>query len=297
MAKHNFNDLYYFVLTARIGSFTQAAAQSGISQSALSQVISNLEKRLNVRLITRTTRSLRLTNAGESLLKRIGHHFDCIANELDFLNEFRDRPSGKIKITCGPYILRSTLLPKLSPFLRKYPDIQIEFDISQKFKDIVKEGYDAGVRLGEAIDKDMIALSIGPQIRMAAVASPEYFKRYPAPVNPHELSNHQCINLRMMKTGGLYVWDFDDKNGSLNIRVEGKLIFNTSEPIVDAALAGLGIAFLPEDEFGNHIQEGRLIRVLEPWCKPFPGYYLYYPSRKQPSLVFSLMLEALRSKN
>jgi DNA-binding transcriptional LysR family regulator len=191
-------------------------------------------------------------------------------------------------------VLRTTLLPKLTPLLREYPDIHIEFDANHGFRDIVADRFDAGVRLGDTIDKDMIAIPIGPELRMAAVASPAYFSRYPIPQTPHELTQHCCINQRMVKSGGLYVWDFDQEGGDLNVRVSGQVTFNTSEHIVTAALAGLGIAFLPEEEFGAHIEEGRLIRVLETWCQPFPGYYLYYPSRKQVSPAFSLVVDALR---
>lgn len=292
--KRNLNDLLYFVTVARESSFTRAAALLGVTQPALSQAISALEERMKIRLLTRTTRSVSPTSAGERLLLAIGNRIDEIEAELDMLTELRDKPAGTVRITCGPDVLHSTLLPKLAPLLRKYPDINIEFDANHVFRDIVADRFDAGVRLGDTIDKDMIAIPIGPKLRMAAVASPDYFSRYPVPNTPHELTKHLCINQRMVRSGGLYVWDFDQDGGDLNVRVSGQLIFNTSEHIVDAALAGLGIAFLPEEEFGTHIKDGRLIRVLEQWCRPFPGYYLYYPSRKQPSPAFSLVVEALR---
>lgn len=292
--KRNLNDLLYFVTVAREHSFTRAAAQLGVTQSALSQAISTLEERIQIRLLTRTTRSVSLTAAGEQLLLAIGERIDGIEAELDILTELRDKPAGTVRITCGPNVLHTTLLPKLMPLLREYPDINIEFDANYGFRDIVADRFDAGVRLGDTIDKDMIAVPIGPKLRMAAVASPDYFERYPVPQTPHELTQHQCINQRMVRSGGLYIWDFDQDGGDLNVRVSGQLTFNTSEHIIDAALAGMGIAFLPEEEFGRHIEEGRLIRVLEPWCRPFPGYYLYYPSRKQPSPAFSLVVEALQ---
>ena len=251
---------------------------------------------MQIRLLTRTTRSVSPTAAGERLLNAIGNRFDEIEAELDMLTELRDKPAGTVRITCGPDVLSRTLLPKLTPLLRQYPDIHIEFDANHGFRDIVADRFDAGVRMGDTIDKDMIALPIGPQLRMAAVASPDYFARHPVPQTPHELTQHQCINQRMIKSGGIYVWDFDQDGGDLNVRVNGQLTFNTSWHIVEAALAGFGIAFLPEDEFGDHIAEGRLIRVLEPWCLPFPGYYLYYPSRKQPSPAFSLVVDALRMR-
>lgn len=292
--KRNLNDLLYFVTVARESSFTRAAAQLGVTQPALSQAISALEDRMQIRLLTRTTRSVSPTSAGERLLLAIGNRIDEIEAELDMLTELRDKPAGTVRITCGPNVLHSTLLPKLTPLLHEYPDINIEFDANHGFRDIVADRFDAGVRLGDTIDKDMIAVPIGPKLRMAAVASPGYFSRYPVPNTPHELTQHRCINQRMVRSGGLYIWDFDQDEGDLNVRVSGQLIFNTSEHIVAAALAGHGIAFLPEEEFGTHIKEGHLVRVLEQWCKPFPGYYLYYPSRKQPSPAFSLVLEALR---
>lgn len=294
--KRNLNDLFAFVTVAREGSFTRAAAQLGVTQPALSQAITGLENRMQIRLLTRTTRSVSPTAAGERLLNAIGNRFDEIEAELDMLTELRDKPAGTVRITCGPDVLSRTLLPKLTPLLRQYPDIRIEFDANHGFRDIVADRFDAGVRMGDTIDKDMIALPIGPQLRMAAVASPDYFARHPVPQTPHELTQHQCINQRMIKSGGIYVWDFDQDGGDLNVRVNGQLTFNTSWHIVEAALAGFGIAFLPEDEFGDHIAEGRLIRVLEPWCLPFPGYYLYYPSRKQPSPAFSLVVDALRMR-
>ncbi|GKW34773.1 LysR family transcriptional regulator [Pectobacterium carotovorum subsp. carotovorum] len=295
--KRNFNDLLSFVTVAREGSFTRAAAQLGVTQPALSQAITGLENRMQIRLLTRTTRSVSPTVAGERLLQAIGNRFDEIEAELDNLTELRDKPAGTVRITCGPNVLRTTLLPKLLPLLREYPDIKLEFDANHGFRNIVADRFDAGVRLGEAIDKDMIAVPIGQPLRMAAVASPDYFAKHPIPDTPHELTQHQCINQRMVTSGGLYVWDFDQDGGDLNVRVDGQLTFNTSEHIVEAALAGFGIAFLPEEEFSPHIEEGRLIRVLEPWCAPFSGYYLYYPSRKQPSPAFSLVVDALRESS
>lgn len=295
--KRNLNDLLYFVTVAREGSFTRAAALLGVTQPAISQAVSALEARMQIRLLTRTTRSVSPTAAGERLMASVGTRIDEIEAELDMLTELRDKPAGTVRITCGPNVLRTTLLPKLTPLLREYPDIHVEFDANHGFRDIVADRFDAGVRLGDTIDQDMIAVSIGPKLRMAAVASPDYFARHPAPKTPHELTQHQCINQRMVKSGGLYVWDFDQDGGDLNVRVSGQLTFNTSEHIIDAALAGFGIAFLPEEEFGTHIAEGRLIRILERWCLPFPGYYLYYPSRKQPSPAFSLVVDALRNKH
>jgi DNA-binding transcriptional LysR family regulator len=294
MVRRNLNELLYFVTVAREGSFTRAAALLGVTQSALSQAISGLETRLQIRLLTRTTRSVSPTTAGERLLNAIGHRFDEIESELDELTELRDKPAGTVRITCGDYVLHSVLLPKLAPVLRAYPDIRMEFDVNYGFRDIVADRFDAGVRLGSTIDKDMIAIPIGPRMRLAVVASPGYFEQHPAPKTPPELTSHQCINQRMQSSGALYVWDFERRGRQVNVRVDGQLIFNTSQPQVDAALAGLGIALLPEDEVTPHIEAGQLVRVLEDWCAPFDGYHLYYPSRRQPSPAFSLVVDALR---
>ncbi|HBO2665780.1 LysR family transcriptional regulator [Pseudomonas aeruginosa] len=294
MIKRNLNDLLSFVAVAREGTFTRAAAQLGVTQSALSQSISGLEARLQIRLLTRTTRSVSPTAAGERLLNAIGNRFDEIEAELDELSALRDKPSGTVRITCGDHIQRTLLLPRLTPLLLEYPDIKVEFDINYGFRDIVADRFDAGVRLGDTIDKDMIAVPIGPPVRMAVVAAPAYFAAHPKPRNPRDLVDHNCINMRMQSGGGLYAWDFQRKDRHVNVRVDGQLIFNTSPNIVDAALAGLGIAWLPEEEFAPHIEEGRLLRVLENWCPLFPGYYLYYPNRRQPSPAFSLVVDALR---
>lgn len=294
MVRRNLNDLLSFVTVAREGSFTRAASLLGVTQSALSQAISGLEARLQIRLLTRTTRSVSPTVAGERLLQAIGHRFDEIEAELDVLTELRDKPAGLVRITCGDHVLRKTLLPKLTPLLHQYPDIKVEFDVDYGFRDIVADRFDAGVRLGDTIDKDMIAVPTGPPLRMAVVATPAYFATRAIPKNPRDLMDHNCINQRMQTSGGLYVWDFERRNKQLNVRVNGQLTFNTSVHIVEAALAGLGIAYLPEEEFSPHLQEGRLMRVLEDWCPPFAGYYLYYPSRRQPSPAFLLVSNALR---
>ncbi|RRI95691.1 LysR family transcriptional regulator [Pseudomonas aeruginosa] len=294
MIKRNLNDLLSFVAVAREGTFTRAAAQLGVTQSALSQSISGLEARLQIRLLTRTTRSVSPTAAGERLLNAIGNRFDEIEAELDELSALRDKPSGTVRITCGDHIQRTLLLPRLTPLLLEYPDIKVEFDINYGFRDIVADRFDAGVRLGDTIDKDMIAVPIGPPVRMAVVAAPAYFAAHPKPRSPRDLVDHNCINMRIQSGGGLYAWDFQRKDRHVNVRVDGQLIFNTSPNIVDAALAGLGIAWLPEEEFAPHIEEGRLLRVLENWCPLFPGHYLYYPNRRQPSPAFSLVVDALR---
>lgn len=294
MPRRNLNDLLYFVTVAREGSFTRAAAILGITQSALSQAIRGLEARLEIRLLTRTTRSVSPTAAGERLLKAIGHRFDEVESELDVLSELRDKPAGAVRITCGDWAARNILLPRLAPVLRKYPDVQLEIDVSYGFRDIVEDRFDAGVRLGDSVDKDMIAVPIGPPLRMAAAASPDYFASHSRPKVPKDLLAHRCINMRFPTRGGLYAWEFERRGRRLNVRVDGQVICNTTPNMVIAALEGLGIAFLPEDEFAPHLDEGRLVRVLSDWCPPFPGYQLYYPSRRQPSPAFSLVLDALR---
>jgi DNA-binding transcriptional LysR family regulator len=282
---------------AREGSFTRAAAVLGVTQSALSQTVRALEERLQIRLLTRTTRSVAPTAAGERLARAIGHRFDEIEAELDALTELRDKPAGTVRITCGDHVLRSVLLPRLGPLLHDYPDITIEFDVSYGFRDIVADRFDAGVRMGSTIDKDMVAVPIGPPLRMAVVASPAYFAAHGKPKTPKDLTSHRCINQRMTTSKGLYVWDFARRGKAVNVRVDGPLIFNTSPPQVDAAVAGLGVALLPEDEVATLLDDGRLLRVLQEWCPPFEGYHLYYPSRRQPSPAFGLVVNALRYRD
>lgn len=294
MARRNFNDLLAFVTVAREGSFTRAAGVLGVTQSALSQAIKTLEESLGIRLLTRTTRSVSPTAAGEHLLQSIGNHFDDIDAELDALTALRDTPGGLVRITSGDHVLRTVLMPKLMPLLHQYPDVRIEFDVSYALRNIVADRFDAGVRLGESIDKDMVAVPIGPRLRMATVGTPGYFATHGKPKAPGDLTGHRCINIRLPTSGGLYVWEYEKKGRELNVRVDGPLVFSTSPHIVDAALDGLGLVHLPEDELQPHLESGRLVRVLEDWCPLFPGYHLYYPSRRQPSPAFSLVLDALR---
>jgi DNA-binding transcriptional LysR family regulator len=293
MARRNLNDLLAFVTVAREGSFTRAARVLGVTQSALSQTIRGLEDRLDIRLLTRTTRSVSPTVAGERLVNGIGHRLEEIEAELDALTALRDKPAGSVRITCADQVLRDTIWPKLVPLLKEYPDINLEIDVNYGLRDIVADRFDAGVRLGEQVHKDMIAVPIGPRIRMAAVASPAYFEKRPPPRIPGDLTRHRCIAQRQV-SGGLYAWEFERRGRELEVRVEGQVILNTSPQIVTAALDDIGIAFLPEDEFSPHLEEGRLLRVLEDWCPPFPGFHLYYPSRRHPSPAFTLVLDALR---
>lgn len=294
MPRHNFNDLQAFVTVAREGSFTRAAAQLGVTQSALSQTVSGLEKRLGIRLLTRTTRSVSPTSAGERLIAAVGQRFDEIEFELDALTELRDKPAGTVRITCGDSVVQRILLPRLMPVLHRYPDIKLEFDIYYGFRDIVSERFDAGVRFSDTVHRDMIAVPIGPQIRMAAVASPSYLNANPAPMTPQDLVHHRCIDIRFPTRGAVDPWEFEKDGHKVSVRVEGQLIFNTTPHIATAVLDGLGIAYLPEEEFEPYLREGRLVQVLEDWCPWFSGYHLYYPSRRLPSPAFRLILDALR---
>jgi len=294
MARPNFNDLLAFRAVARERSFTRAAAQTGVSTSALSHTIRGLEERLGIRLLTRTTRSVVPTEAGERLLGAIGPHFDGIETELAALNALRDKPAGTIRITTGIHAAQTILEPALAKLLPDFPDIEVELSMDFGFVDIVARRFDAGVRLGETIAQDMVAVRIGPEIRMAAVGSPGYFTSRERPRTPQGLAEHNCINLRFPTHGGLYVWEFEEDGRAINVRVEGQLIVNEIALARQAARDGLGIAYLPEDYVQRDVETGRLVRVLEPWCPPFPGYYLYYPSRRQQSPAFNLLLEALR---
>jgi DNA-binding transcriptional LysR family regulator len=294
MPRSNLDDLLGFMAVLREGSFTGAAAKLGVSQSALSHTIRRLEARLGIRLLTRTTRSLSPTEAGERLLERLGPHFEQIETELDGLAELRDKPAGTIRITAGEHPAYTVLWPALQKFLVRYPDIKVELIVDYGLTDIVAERFDAGVRLGEQVAKDMIAVQIGPDMRMAVVGAPSYFAKRSVPKKPQDLTEHDCINVRLPTYGGLYAWELEKGRRELHVRVDGQLVFNNIKLRVDAALAGLGLTFLPEDVVLPHVDQGRLRRVLEDWCPPFPGYHLYYPSRRQSSPAFALLVEALR---
>jgi len=294
MSRENFNDLLAFLAVAREGSFTRAAAQLGVSQSALSHTIRGLEARLGIRLLTRTTRSVSPTGAGERLLLTVGPWFEEIEAELAALSELREKPAGTIRITTAEHAANTILWPKLAKFLPDYPDIKIEITVDYGLIDIAAERYDAGIRLGEDVAKDMIAVRIGPAMRMAVIGSPAYFSRRPQPQTPQDLAAHDCINLRLPTYGGLYAWEFEKDGHELKARVQGQLVFNSTTPMLRAALAGFGLAYLPEDLAQDYLTEGRLKRVLEDWCPTFPGYHLYYPSRRQPLPAFALLINALR---
>jgi len=294
MSRGKLNDLVAFLAVAREGSFTKAAAKLRISQPALSQTIRELEARLGVRLLTRTTRSLSPTEAGERLLRNVGPRLEEVEAALDSLSELRERPAGTIRITSGDHAIRSILWPKLAKLLPKYPDINVEIAIDYGLTDIVAQRYDAGVRFGEHLAKDMIAVPIGPEVRFAVVGSKSYFAKRPPPKTPQDLIRHSCINLRLPTRGGLYAWEFERGGREVKVHVEGQLVFNGIFDILDAALAGFGLAYVPEDLAQPCLKSNRLKRVLEEWCPPWPGYHLYYPNRRQSSPAFALLVDALR---
>jgi len=294
--RENIADIVAFLAVARAGSFTKAAAQLGVSQSALSHTLRKLEENLGVRLLTRTTRSVSPTEAGERLLQSLGPRFDEIESEIAAVSELRDTPAGNIRITTNEHAARTLLWPAIVKLVKRYPDVNVELSIDSGLRDIVADRFDAGVRLGEEVAKDMIAMPIGPEMRMAIVGAPSYFTAHPRPKTPHDLTDHRCINIRMQTRGGFYAWEFEKNGKPLNVRVEGPLAFNDIEMVLDAALEGLGLACVMEDMAKAAIDKGKLVRVLADWCPPFPGYHLYYPSRRQPTAAFTLLLKSLRGR-
>jgi DNA-binding transcriptional LysR family regulator len=297
MPRADLDDLLAFIAVARERSFTRAAAKLGVSQSALSQTLRGLEARLGLRLLTRTTRSVAPTEAGERLFRAVGPRLDEIDAELAALSELRERPAGTVRITATENAVASVLWPALERLLPNYPDIKVEIAIDYGLTDIVAERFDAGVRPGEIVAKDMIAVRIGPDMRMEVVGAPSYFAKRPQPRAPQDLTTHSCINLRLPTYGGLYAWEFERDGRELRVRVEGQLVFNTAALILNAALAGFGLAYLPEDQVRTHLAAGRLVRVLADWCPPFSGYHLYYPSRRQPTPAFAVLVDALRYRD
>jgi DNA-binding transcriptional LysR family regulator len=293
MARSDIDDLIAYLTVARERSFTNAAALLGFSQSALSHKIRAMEHRLGVRLLERTTRSVAPTEAGQRLLNRIGPHIDQIGIELDALSEFRDRPSGTIRISTGEHALRTVLWPRIDPFVSEYPDIKVELDVENGMIDIVRSGYDAGVRLGEEVAKDMIAIRIGPDWRMAVVAAPSYFANRKRLKTPDDLTGHNCINLRLVTYRGFYAWEFEKAGRRLNVRVEGQLAFNSSNHVLNAVRSGHGIGCVPEEMVADEVRSGALVQVLKDWMPAFEGYHLYYPSREH-SAAFRLLVEAVR---
>lgn len=296
MKRDDLTDLLWFMAVAEERSFTKAAARLGTSQSTLSHTIKQLEARLGLRLLTRTTRSVAPTDVGERLLSALSPRIADIETDIDALMEVRDTPSGRIRITLSDHALDSVVWPKLRPVLAGYPDIALELYTDNGFRNIVEDRFDAGVRLGESIDKDMIAVRISPDWRLVAVASPGYFATHAPPTHPQELVEHICINQRHLHSGGLYVWEFEQGGHEMRVRVAGQLIFSTSYAQIDAALCGYGIAYLPENLVTAHIAAGRLVQVLDAWSPTFSGYHLYYPSRRQTSPAFQVIVEALRQR-
>jgi DNA-binding transcriptional LysR family regulator len=294
MARQSIDDILTFLAVAEERSFTRAAAKLGLSQSALSHTIRGLEERLGLRLLTRTTRSVAPTEAGERLIRTAGPRLEEIDAELSSLSALRDKPAGVIRITAGEHAAQSVIWPALSKLLPRYPDIQVELVVDYGLTDIVAERYDAGVRLGEQVAKDMIAVRIGPDMRMAVVGSPAYFEKKPKPKKPQDLTSHDCINLRLPTYGGVYAWEFEKRGRAVKVRVEGQLVFNTIALRTDAVLDGFGLAYLPEDQVKGQLASGKLVRVLADWCPAFSGYHLYYPSRRQNSPAFALLVDALR---
>lgn len=294
MARQTITDLIALLAVAREGSFTRAAAKLGVSQPALSRTISNLEARLELRLLARSTRSVATTEAGERLIRTVGPHFDGIEAGLSALTELREKPAGSLRITSVEHATDTIIAPVLARLLPNYPDIRVEVINDYALRDIVADRYDAGVRLGEQVAKDMIAVRIGPDFRNAVVGAPSYFERRPRPRRPHDLTGHDCINLRLPTSGGLWTWPFARGARELRVRTEGQLVFNTVPLMVNMAMAGLGLAYLPEDVVQDHVAAGRLVRVLTDWSAPASGYHLYYPSRRQATPAFALLVDALR---
>lgn len=297
MQREDLGDLNAFANVAHEGSFTKAAARLGVSQSALSHTVRRLEERLGVRLLSRTTRSVAPTLAGERLLKTLDPALAAIGNELRSLGDLRDVPAGKIRITTSRHAAQTVLWPKLRDFLREYEEIEIELSLDSGLADIVEGRFDAGVRLGEAVDKDMIAVRIGPDVRMVVVGSPAYIESAGTPRSPEALSSHECIAMRFQTAKTIYAWELSNGKRDVNVRPYGRLIFDSTTEIVNAAIEGFGFGFVMEDEVVDHVESGRLVRVLEDWCPSFAGHHLYYPSRRQPSAAFGLLVEALRQRD
>jgi DNA-binding transcriptional LysR family regulator len=296
MPSNDFNDLMAFLAVARERSFTKAAAKLGVVQSTLSHTIKRLETQMGLRLLTRTTRSVGLTEAGERLQQSLAPRIEEIERDIAALMSLRDTPSGTIRITLSDHALEKAVWPKLWPVLKKYPDIKVEFSLDTAFRNIVEDGFDAGIRLGESVEKDMIAVRIGPDWRLVAIASPAYLKEHPEPTHPQDLLKHICIK-RREAAGGHYVWEFEKKGPELRVRVEGQVTFNDSRAMIDAAIRGFGIAYVPEDMAAPHVRSGELVIVLDDWSPKFDGYYIYYPTSRQNSAAFKVIVDALRHRD
>ena len=294
MTREKLNDLQAFVMVANERSFTRAAAVLGVSRSALSHTLQGLEERLGVRLLTRTTRSVSPTEAGERLLNVLAPRLGEIEAELASLSAFRDKPAGTIRITAHDHAITSILWPRLLPVLREYPDINIEFNMGYELTDIAAGRFDAGVRMGDQVDKDMIAVCLTPDVQMAVIASPAYLSGKQPIVKPEDLLSHNCINLRLPTHGGLYAWEFEQNGQKIDVRVSGQSVFNNTFLMIQAAIDGGGLAYVPYDVVVKYIESGELIQLLADWSPCFPGYYLYYPSRQHLPAAFAIVIDALR---
>src|SRR5947207_3475406 len=296
MKRDHLYDLAAFAVVAEQGSFTRAAAELGMSQPALSHAMKALEERLGVRLLSRTTRSVATTEAGATVLRSLRPALEEIASGVDVVAALRGKPSGTLRITATKHAVSSVVMPVLPGFLASHPDIRLEMLVDDTLTDIVANRIDAGIRFGDLVEKDMIAVRIGPDIRMAVVGAPSYFADHPVPRTPRELSGQRCINYRQVRTGGLYAWDFEEKERPFQVRVEGPLVFNNADLIREAALAGQGVAYVYADDVAADLEAGRLTRILAKWCPTFPGYYLYHPSRRQNPPALAALIGALRYK-
>lgn len=296
LPRTDFNHLTWFQVVAEKRSFTRAAAELGIAQSTLSYTIRQLEDRMGLRLLTRTTRSVAPTEAGERLLQTITPRMAEIEDEIAALMSLRATPSGSVRLTLSDHALHTVVWPKLRPILARYPELHVELRLDSRFSNIVEEGFDAGVRLGESVEKDMIAVRIGPDWRLVAVASPAYLAAHPRPEHPKDLLQHVCINMRHETAGGLYAWEFEKDGQELRVRVGGQLTFNNSYAMIDAAVAGYGIAYVPENIVERELASGTLVCILDDWSPLFDGYYLYYPTRRQNLLAFQVIVDALRHR-
>jgi DNA-binding transcriptional LysR family regulator len=296
MARENINDILVFLAVARERSFTRAAAKLGMTQSSLSHIIRGLEERLGVRLLTRTTRSVSPTDAGERLLQNVGPRLEEIEAEIAAVSDLGDKPAGTIRITAIDHVVDDVLWPRIAPLLPQYPDLHVEFSADYRMVDIAAERYDIGVRFGDQVEKDMIAVRLTPDVKMMIVGAPAYFAQRPVPASSQDLMKHNCINLRLASSGGLYAWELRHEGQDIELRVRGQLVFNSAYQILNAALAGCGLAFIPEDLAGEHVRAGQLLSVMEDWCPHFPGLHAYYPSRRQNSRALALVIEAIRYK-
>lgn len=297
MADYDYNDFEWFLVLAREKNFTRAAARLGIAQSTLSHMVKRLETGLGLRLVARTTRSVALTEAGTRFVAAVEPRLEAMRLDIAKLMADGDAPSGTVRLTVSDHALDWIIWPKLAPLLRSNPGLKLELHIDSGLRNIVEDGYDAGIRLGERLERDMIAVRVSPDWRLLTVAAPDYFAAHPAPQSPRDLVHHNCINFRHSAAGPIYAWEFEQHDQQMRVKVEGQLTFNSSRAALEAAIAGHGIAYIPEDMTHAPVAEGRLVPCLADWCPVFPGYYLYYPSRHQNSAAFGAVISALRIRH